>query len=92
MNFNWIFYNDTDQKLKKQTIELEYQLRTKITKFLMEHLDNDQFEDFSDFHFDVDLSTQRIAVSKNTPREYWEMIKKDFDHHINGWLDSNAFA
>ncbi|MBT8237195.1 MAG: hypothetical protein HKP24_02400 [Croceitalea sp.] len=92
MKFNWIFHNDADQQLKKQTIDLEYKLRTKITRFLMEHLDHDKFDDFSDFHFDVDLHSKRVAVSKKTPLEYIEMIKNDFDNQVNEWLDFNAIA
>ena len=83
MKFNWILDEAADEKLKKFCIELEYQLRPKITRFLMARLDNECDGDFSAFHFDVNMITKNITLSERTPREYLQRIQSDFDREIN---------
>ena len=84
MKFNWIFSQNADENLRKQSVELEYQLRPKITKFLMERLEQECHGDFSSFHFDVDVNTKWVWISEKTPKDYFERIKRDFDTYING--------
>ena len=86
MKFNWISATEADDKLKKFCIELEYQLRPRITRFLMSRLDPECCGDFSCFYFDVDLATQQITISEKTPWEYTQVIATDFDREINSNL------
>jgi hypothetical protein len=83
VNFNWIFKDKADDKLKRFCVELEYQLRPKITRFLMERLEIDYDGDFSDFYFDVDMESKQITLSKKTPPEYLRLIASDFEMEIN---------
>ena len=83
MKFNRIFSKQTDQDQKKRCIELEYQLRLKITKFLMQRLEHECDGDFSCFCFDVDLSNNWVQISENTPKNYIVQIKEAFDIEIN---------
>ncbi|MDT0622309.1 hypothetical protein [Croceitalea vernalis] len=83
MKFNWIFSNNADKNLQKQSVELEYRLRPKITKFLMEHLEQECCGDFSCFYFDVDMKTQRVLLSEKTPKNFFDKIKNEFDIQIN---------
>ncbi|MDT0608061.1 hypothetical protein [Croceitalea rosinachiae] len=84
MKFNWIFSKKEAQNRQKQIIELEYQLRPKITKFLMEHLEQECCGDFSCFHFDFDMNTKWVWISEKTPKNYLTKIRRDFDIEING--------
>lgn len=83
MNFNWIVPNDMDEGVKRYCIELEYQLRPKITRFLMARLERECGGDFSCFHFDVDLIAKSIRIAARTPSSYARRIKRDFDREIN---------
>ena len=84
MKFNWITSKTADQSQKKRCIELEYALRPKITKFLLERFESECHGDFSNFYFDVDVITERVWVNSNTPQVYIEKLKGDFDLIING--------
>jgi hypothetical protein len=64
-------------------VELEYQLRPKITRFLMDRLEIDYDGDFSDFYFDIDMDSKQITLSKKTPEEYLQRIGSDFEMEIN---------
>ncbi len=83
MKFNWILATQADDALKKFCIDLEYQLRPKITKFLMSRLEAECHGDFSSFSFDVDIATQQITISDKTPSKYAHRIASDFDLEIN---------
>ena len=83
MNFNWIFKGKVDDKLKRFCVELEYQLRPKITRFLMDRLEIDYDGDFTDFHFDIDMESKQITLSKKTPEEYLQLVGSDFEMEIN---------
>lgn len=84
MKFNWIISKTADQDQKKRSIELEYLLRPKITRFLLERFENECDGDFSNFYFDVDVITERVWINNNTPQSYIEKLKIDFDLIING--------
>ncbi len=83
VKFNWILSNELDESIRRYCIELEYQLRPKITKFLMARLENECNGDFSCFHFDVDLITKNITISPETPARFSRRIERDFDREIN---------
>ncbi len=83
MKFNWILSNDMDESIKRYCIDLEYQLRPKITKFLMARLEKECGGDFSCFHFDVDLVSKNIRISPMTPSRFARLIKRDFEREIN---------
>ncbi|GMN07477.1 hypothetical protein MTsPCn5_28660 [Croceitalea sp. MTPC5] len=87
MKFNWIFKNQTEQDFSKRCIELEYTLRPKITKFLLKQMDSELDGDFSCFHFDVDMNSNWVWISKKTPQQYLLKIRKAFDVEINGSQD-----
>jgi hypothetical protein len=84
MNFNWILSNPADQAEKKRCVELEYSLRPKITKFLLERFENECDGDFSSFHFDIDMVTERVWVNRKTPLELIQKLNTEFDLVING--------
>ncbi len=84
MKFNWIIGKDFDDNFKRYCVDLEYQLRPKITKFLMARLEHECGGDFSCFHFDVDLITNNIRISPETPARFSNIIKVDFEKEING--------
>ncbi len=83
MKFNWISNAEADDTLKKFCIDLEYQLRPKITRFLMERLEPECCGDFSCFYFDVNLETRQISIANKTPVKYTRRIALDFDREIN---------
>ncbi|NAS11057.1 hypothetical protein [Poritiphilus flavus] len=83
MKFNWISTAEADDTLKKRCIELEYQLRPKITRFLMARLEQECCGDFSCFYFDVNLETRQISIANKTPVRYTRRIAFDFDREIN---------
>lgn len=78
MTFNWIIGQDADPSHKKLCIDLEYRLRPRITRFLMERLERELRGDFSSFHFDVDLSRREIRISEKTPVRYARQVAEDF--------------
>ncbi|TAI49556.1 hypothetical protein [Flagellimonas allohymeniacidonis] len=84
MKFNWIISGANNAETKKACIDLEYRLRPKITRFLMDRLDTDDFSNFSCFYFDVDIKNQWVWISEKTPKDYIESIKEEFDREING--------
>ena len=84
VKFNWIISKTADFNQKKRCIELEYALRPKLTKFLLERFETECDGDFSSFYFDVDVITERVWVNVRTPQEFVEKLKIDFDLIING--------
>nr|WP_299345834.1 hypothetical protein [Allomuricauda sp.] len=84
MKFNWIISGKNNAEKQKACIDLEYRLRPKITRFLMDRLDSECCGNFSCFHFDVDMKNQWVWISPKTPQDYTEKIKADFDREING--------
>lgn len=78
MKFNWISDQEIDDSQSRFCIELEYRLRPRITRFLMDRLEYECRGDFSAFHFDVDLSTQELRIGKNTPMQFASKIASDF--------------
>ena len=84
VKFNWVISGKTDPATKKVCIDLEYQLRPKITKFLLSKLDADCCGDFSCFHFDVDVENKWVTISKRTPQRFIDKVQRDFDTEING--------
>ena len=65
-----------------ETIDLEYRLRPRITRFLMERLERELQGDFSSFHFDVDLERREVRISEKTPAKYVQRIARDFMKEI----------
>ena len=82
VTFNWITEGILDPEQEKYCIELEYQLRPRITRFLMKYLDPEHHEHFSVFHFDVDLLQREIRISENTPADYANLIARKFMEEI----------
>ncbi len=83
MKFNWISEREIDDSLRKFCIELEYRLRPRITRFLMERLEYECRGDFSSFHFDVDLNLGQLRIGKNTPVQLTNKIALDFQKEFN---------
>ena len=84
MHFNWVTNLPKDQRFNRLSIELEYELRPRITKYLMQKFEQECCGDFSCFYFEVDVNTQWVRVSRDTPEEYRKVIEPDFDAEING--------
>ncbi len=49
----------------------------------MDRLEIDYDGDFTDFHFDIDMESKQITISKKTPEEYLQRIGSDFEMEIN---------
>ncbi|WP_222984837.1 hypothetical protein [Flagellimonas meishanensis] len=84
VKFNWIISEKNNAKIQQACIDLEYRLRPKITRFLMDRLDAEFDGNFNCFHFDVDMKNRWVWISEKTPLKYIEHIKADFDREING--------
>ncbi|MCX2720603.1 hypothetical protein [Lentiprolixibacter aurantiacus] len=82
MKFNWISEKEIDDSLRKSCIDLEYLLRPKITRFLMDHLEYECKGDFSSFHFDVDLNLGKLHISHKTPLRLSQKIMADFQREL----------
>ncbi|MUH34807.1 hypothetical protein D9O36_03040 [Zobellia amurskyensis] len=82
MTFNWIAGREIDERLHRLCIELEYEFRPKIIKFLIANFDMEGCSDFSCFHFDVNLVSKRVTLSDDTPLIYLQQIKPDFDQKL----------
>ncbi|MBT8321283.1 MAG: hypothetical protein KJO90_06390 [Eudoraea sp.] len=78
MKFNWISEKEIDDSLKKFCIDLEYHLRPRITRFLMERLELECEGDFSSFYFDVDLTSEKLRIGPKTPLSLTQKIIFDF--------------
>ncbi len=78
MKFNWISENIIDDSLRKYCIDLEFRLRPRITRFLMERLETECQGDFSSFHFDVDLTSGKMYIGPKTPLVLTNKITSDF--------------
>ena len=83
MKFNWISEKEIDDTLRKFCIELEYRLRPRITRFLMERVELECRGDFSSFHFDVDLNAEQLRIGENTPFQLAGKIAADFQREFN---------
>ena len=81
MHFHWIF--DEDQVDLRELIDLEYQLRSRITRYIMDTLDFDCCIDFSCFHFEVDMVRREIRISEKTPEEYSRLLRMGFHDQIS---------
>ncbi|MDO6517807.1 hypothetical protein SAMN05421766_104491 [Zobellia uliginosa] len=67
MTFNWIAGREIDERLHRLCIELEYEFRPKIIRFLIDNFDMEACSDFSCFHFNVDLVAKKVSLSDDTP-------------------------
>lgn len=83
VHFNWILTNPEDKGLRQRSIEMEYDLRPKITKYLLERFENELNGDFSCFHFDVDVFNNLISISPKTPPRFRLIALRDFDFFFN---------
>ena len=83
MHFNWIYTKPTDPNQKAHSIELEYMLRPKITKYLMERFEDELNGDFSCFHFDVDVVSSCVSISTKTPSRFRYLALRDFEFFVN---------
>lgn len=85
MKFNWIFTKEADNRQRKRCIDLEYQLRPRIIKFLLEQFDNEDCCDdsFSCFHFDVYVETEMVYMGEDTPDNYLSTMADQFDLLFN---------
>ena len=84
VNFNWIITDQADHNLKRRCIELEYELRPKLTRFLLDHFEAACGGDFSSFHFDVEVASGYVTFSQKTPEKFRLMAARAFDLQING--------
>ncbi|CAM3614445.1 hypothetical protein ZORO111903_09710 [Zobellia roscoffensis] len=82
MKFNWITNREIDEQLHQLCVELEYEFRPKIIRFLIDNFDVDSFVDFSCFHFDVNLVSKRVTLSDDTPLKYLQKIKPAFEREM----------
>lgn len=83
MHFNWIMNGDQNDVDKKSLIDLEYRLRPRITRFLMERLEQECSGDFSSFHFDVDMVSKEIRIADKTPQGLAIKVSEDFKNLIS---------
>ena len=84
VHFNWLNSDNETPAIKRACIDMEYSLRSRITKFLLRKIDGEQALDFSAFYFDVDFKRKWVWISEKTPQEYINKILPDFDTEING--------
>lgn len=82
MNFNWKTDTENTKELSKSLLNLEYTLRTKITRYLLQRLENECDGDFSSFHFDVDMIAKKITISEKTPELFRVKLLPDFEKEI----------
>jgi hypothetical protein len=85
MRFNWISEKEIDDSLRELCIDLEYRLRPRLTRFLMDHLDNECEGDFSSFYFDVDLTSGKLCISRKTPLGLTQKIAADFHREFSSF-------
>lgn len=83
MNFNWITDEANTQELEIKYLDIEYKLRSKITRYLLERLDNECDEDFTSFHFNVDMVHKKITISKKTPAALRIKLVSDFEKEMS---------
>ena len=83
MKFHWVGMNPKDRTTQKLRIELEYDLQSKITKFLMKRFEQECEGDFSAFEFNIDPFLPGINISTQTPAIWVEAIREDFENRIN---------
>lgn len=86
VKFNWIFSRKATVRQLERCVDLEYQLRPKIMRFLLEHFGNDECseDNFSCFHFDVYVETELVYMNQNTPDEFLTVAENKFDLFFNG--------
>ncbi len=80
MHFHWII--NEDQADPKELVDLEYRLRPRITRFIMDTLGFDCCDDFSCFHFDVDMVRREVRISEKTPEDYARQMQMGFRKEI----------
>ena len=82
VHFHWIFNGEQEELDKKELIDLEYQLRPRITRFIMDRIGFDCCEDYSCFHFDIDLDRREVRISDKTPEKYTTVLSVEFAREI----------
>lgn len=83
MNFNWITETEKSQELEKSYVDIEYALRSKITRYLLERLENECAGDFSSFYFNVDMVQRKVTISEKTPEALRTKLLPDFESVIS---------
>ena len=78
MHFNWILNGNQNEADTKLLIDLEYRLRPRITRFLMERLEKECSGDFSSFYFDVDMVSREIRIADKTPPALARKVSREF--------------
>jgi len=85
VKFNWII-DQARGNVTKMCVDLEYELRPKIVRFLMARLEQECSGDFSNFYFDVNIKTREIRISNKTPESLAAKIRLEFESEINDTL------
>lgn len=77
MRFNWIIDFDLSDEMKKLSLDMEYLLHKKITKFLISKWGDSSYY-FEELVFDIDMATKRITISDKTPISLVQLIEEEF--------------
>lgn len=82
MHFHWILDTEQQAGQARELIELEYRLRPRITRYIMDHLGFECCDDFSCFHFEVDMPRREVRISEKTPEHYARLLRVNFREEI----------
>lgn len=78
MRINWIPIRTSPYANIAALIQEEYEFRAKMTKILLEYLDDSNEYDLECISFDFDTRTKSFKVSSKTPEPvYSELLKID---------------
>lgn len=83
MRFRWTAGQGVGEAGYRFCLDLEYKLRSRITRFLIDRLDQEELPDFSNFIFDVDLCNSRVSLSPETRTLLDPHFCMAFDREIN---------
>jgi len=83
VHFHWIINGEQDEVDQKELIDLEYRLRPRITRFILDRLGYECCDDFNCFHFEIDMVRREIRISDKTPQEFAHLLCVDFNQEIS---------
>lgn len=83
MRFRWTADQGISEAGYRFCVDLEYKLRSRITRFFIQHLGADESLDFSRFIFEVDLENSQIRLAPETRELLDPRFCMEFDREIN---------
>ncbi|WP_130285269.1 hypothetical protein [Aquimarina brevivitae] len=76
MNVSWLDKQNSTTSFTEDLIQLEFDFRQKITRFILLEMDKNGWDGLDDMHFDFCTDQKTFSLSLKTPEPYFSYFSK----------------